>query len=155
MKMRILFFLCTLFVLQGFTQKATAQSLQVTGKVMSKSNEPLPGATVTVKGSTVSKLTDAQGFFSINVPDRNAVLVVTYLGYDSQELPVKNSSSVVFNLSENIRGLDEVVVVGYGTQKKSVVTGAISSVKAKDLENVPNGRIEQALQGRVAGVTIM
>src|SRR5260221_7881501 len=155
MKMRIVFFLCTFFVLQGFIQKATAQNIPVTGKVMTRTNEPLAGATVTVKGSSVATVTDAQGNFSINVPGRNAVLVVTYLGYSTQELTVKNSNSLVFNLSENVRGMDEVIVVGYGTQRKVNVTGSISSVRAKDLENVPNGRIEQALQGRVAGVTIM
>src|SRR5260221_14693608 len=142
MKMRIVFILCTFFVLQGFIQKATAQNLQVTGKVVTGLNEPLAGASVTVKGSSVATVTDAQGNFSINVPGRNAVLVVTYLGYSTQELTVGNSNSLVFNLSETVRGLDEVVVVGYGTQRKMNVTGSISSVKAKDLENVHNGRID-------------
>src|SRR5260221_13136775 len=86
MKMRIVFFLCTFFVLQGFIQKATAQNIPVTGKVMTRTNEPLAGATVTVKGSSVATVTDAQGNFSINVPGRNAVLVLTYLGYSTQEL---------------------------------------------------------------------
>src|SRR5258706_11354972 len=116
MKMRIVLLLCTFFVLNGLFQKANAQNFQVTGRVISRLNEPLAGATVTVKGSTVSTITDVQGNFSINVPNGNAILVVTYLGYDPQELAAKNAGPLLFTLSENARNLDELVVIGHGTQ---------------------------------------
>jgi TonB-linked SusC/RagA family outer membrane protein len=152
MKMKFLLLLCAFFAWHGISSRAIAQESQVTGKVISKStNEPLPGATVSVKGTTKSTATDADGNFTLTA-DRNAVLRVTYAGYVSEELPV-NSSGVFFALTASTN-MDEVVVVGYGSQKKSVVTGAISSVKARDLEKVPSNRIEQALQGRVSGVII-
>jgi TonB-dependent starch-binding outer membrane protein SusC len=140
-----------------FSSQLLAQDITVTGKVTNKTNgEVLPGATVTVKGSQAATLTDANGLFKLNVPKSGAVLVVTYSGMLEQEIPVVGGSTVYnVQLDSRVGSLNEVIVVGYGTQRKSNVTGSIASVKAKDLENVPNGRIEQALQGRVSGVTIM
>ncbi len=132
-----------------------AQNLSVSGKVISKTtNEPLSGATVSVKGSSVATTTDASGNYQISVPKKGSILIVSFIGMEAQEKVINQGGIQNFTVSESNNSLNEVVVVGYGTQKKSVVTGAISSVKAKDLENIPNGRIEQSLQGRVAGVTI-
>ena len=157
MKSKILLYVSVLFVLQAFFSPALAQTIQVSGKITSKSTgEALTGATVSVKGTSIATITDAEGNFQINVPNRNSTLVVSYVGMASQEIPVPANGAINVQLEQSARGnLDEVVVVGYGTQRKANVTGSISSVKAKELENVPNGRIEQALQGRVSGVTIM
>ena len=134
-----------------------AQNVTVTGKVTNRANgEVLPGATVSVKGGQASTQTDANGMFSLGVPGSGAVLLITYSGMLEQEIPVIPGGSVYnVQLDSRTGSLNEVVVIGYGTQRKANVTGAIASVKAKDLENVPNGRIEQALQGRVSGVTVM
>ncbi|HEU4632988.1 MAG TPA: TonB-dependent receptor, partial [Flavisolibacter sp.] len=142
---------------QAFFSPALAQDIQVSGKVTSRATgEALVGATVGLKGGSAVTTTDADGNFRLSVPDRNATLVISYVGMTSQEIPVPANGSVTVQLETGARSnLDEVVVVGYGTQRKANLTGAISSVKAKDLENIPNGRIEQALQGRVSGVTIM
>lgn len=139
------------------SSRSIAQNIPVTGKVTNRSSgEGLPGATVSVKGSVTATQTDINGNFQINVPSLGSVLVVSYTGYVSQELPVRPGETVYnVSLEPQSNSLNEVVVVGYGTQRKANVTGSIATVKAKDLENVPNGRIEQALQGRVSGVTIM
>lgn len=156
MKFKIALLLSCISILL-FSLQLNAQNFVVTGRVTNKSNgEALPGATVSLKDGHVATQTDANGMFKLTVPSAGSVLVVTYSGMFDQEIPVI-SGTTVYNvqLDERASSLNEVVVVGYGTQRKANVTGAISSVKAKDLENVPNGRIEQALQGRVSGVTIM
>jgi TonB-linked SusC/RagA family outer membrane protein len=141
------------FIVLGLSQ-VFAQNLQITGHVTSTTtNQPLLGATVLVKGSSTATTTDENGNFKISAP-KKSILVISFTGMTPQERIINAAGNFNFNLSSTNTALEEVVVVGYGTQKKSVVTGAISSVKAKDLENVPNGRIEQSLQGRVAGVTI-
>lgn len=153
--MKILRIVLVVLVFQALFLPVLAQDIVVTGKVNAKTGEPLTGATVSIKGTSVATTTDAGGKFSINVPNRKVRLVVSYVGMNNQELSIPESGDVVVQMEDVATlGLDEVVVVGYGTQKKKVVTGAISTVKAKDLENVPSNRIEQALQGRVSGVTI-
>lgn len=154
--MKMLFSALIIFVIQAVLSPVTAQDVVIRGKVSSKTTgEPLSGATVTVKGTTVTTATDADGNFSINSPRPNAILVISYVGMTFQELAAPQSGILNVQLEERAGSvIEEVVVVGYGTQRKSVVTGAISSVKSKDLENVPSNRIEQSLQGRVAGVTI-
>ncbi len=133
---------------------AGAQTLEINGKITdSKSNLPLPGVNVIVKNLKTGTTTDFDGNYSIKV-NQNDVLVFSSLSYTKQEIKIEKAQQLNVQLSEESNSLEEVVVIGYGTQKKSVVTGAISSVKAKDLEKIPAGRIEQALQGRVSGVTI-
>lgn len=131
-----------------------AQNKTITGKVTNESNEGIPQASIIVKGTTLGIFSDQNGNFSISVPETAKSLVISSAGYVEKEVPIVGNT-VNVSLAASVSNLEEVVVVGYGTQKKVNVTGAISSVKAKDLENVPNGRIEQALQGRVAGVTIL
>lgn len=146
------FFLLFIILISNIT---FAQTKTITGKVTDESGEPLPGASVAIKGTNLGTPTDADGAFTLSVPDNNAVvLVVSSAGYTTKEVAV-TGNTVTVSLVKSLSNLEEVVVVGYGTQKKVNVTGAISSVKASDLENVPNGRIEQALQGRTSGVTIM
>src|SRR5690606_14498315 len=131
-----------------------AQNKTLTGRVTGENGELIANATVVAQNSQSGTSTGTNGEFSITVPADVSVLVVSSVGYAVKEVPVIGSFIEVV-LKRNEANLEEVVVVGYGTQKKSNITGAISSVKASDLENVPSGRIEQALQGRVSGVTIM
>ncbi|MBC5775172.1 TonB-dependent receptor [Pontibacter sp. KCTC 32443] len=133
-------------------EKRYAQT--VTGKVTSESGEPLIGASVTLKGTSTGDVTDINGNFSLNVPDAGGTLVVSYIGFITQEVPIDGRSTINITLQTDAKSLEEVVVIGYGVQKKSVVTGAISSVKSKDLENQQITRLEQALQGRTSGVVV-
>ena len=133
---------------------AWAQTNEVTGTVMDETGMPLPGANIIVQGTSTGTQTDFDGVFSIEAAPGD-VLLVSYIGYVTEEIPVGQETDFQVTLTPDAAALEEVVVVGYGTQKKSVNTGAISSVKAEELEAIPNsGRIEQALQGRVSGVTI-
>lgn len=132
-----------------------AQNKTITGKVVDENNAGVVGASVMVQNSTIGTVTDENGDFTLSVPANAPALVVSIVGFATQVVPITGNTISVSLTRSAGSNLDEVVVVGYGTQRKSNVTGAISSVKAKDLENVPNGRIEQALQGRVSGVTIM
>ncbi len=133
---------------------AHSQNLQITGKVTAMSTgEVLNGATVAVKGGTPSTLTDSKGFYSLTVP-AGSQIVVSYAGAISREELIKTPGNYNFELQLQAGDLDEIVVVGYGTQKRRDLTGAISSVKASDLENMPVFRVEQSLQGRIAGVQV-
>ena len=127
---------------------------KITGVVKDKQGEAIIGANVVVKGTTIGNMTDMDGKFSLEVPD-NATLLISYIGYSPKEIVVKGQSSFQIKLAEDTKALDEVVVVGYGIQKKSVVTGAISSVKAEDMMNSANTRPEQALQGKTSGVQVL
>ena len=130
-----------------------AKDTLIHGKVINANREPLTGVTVKVVGSNQGTVTNAEGVFSLEVP-LNSTLEFSYIGFAAKELPVGDHLPETITLSPNARGLDEVVVVGYGTRKKSVVTGAISGVKAADFANQQTDRIEQVMQGRVSGVTI-
>ncbi|WP_028295242.1 SusC/RagA family TonB-linked outer membrane protein [Olivibacter sitiensis] len=132
-----------------------AQALQVRGKVTAASDgSPLPGVTVTIQGTTTATSTDVNGNYTISVPNAEAILVFSQIGMALQTAKVIVDGPLNISLLEGTNLLDELVVVGYGVQKKSVVTGAISSVKASDLETMPVTRVEQSLQGRASGLTI-
>ncbi|GAA4381214.1 TonB-dependent receptor [Hymenobacter koreensis] len=131
-----------------------AQTTQtVSGRVTGPDNSGLPGVTVVVKGTTQGTNTAVDGSFSINVP-AGATLTFSSVGYTAQEVVVGSQTTLNIRLSEDTKALEEVVVVGYGTQRKSQVTGAISSVDEQALRDVPVANIGQALQGRAAGVNI-
>ena len=149
--MRIKNYFLVLFLLA--VSSLSAQVNSITGTVLDANGMALPGANVLVKGTSQGTQTDFDGKFNIEAgPDD--ILVISYVGFQTRELPVGEQTDLKITLNEDSAALDEVVVVGYGTQKKSVVTGAISSVKASELENLPNNRIEQSLQGRTSGITI-
>jgi len=131
-----------------------AQNKTITGRILDE-NGPVAGVTVSVKNSSTGTTTNQNGDFTLSVPASAQTLVISSIGYATQEVGITGGPIAVTLAKSAGAALDEVIVVGYGTQRKANVTGSISSVKAKDLENVPNGRIEQALQGRVSGVTIM
>ena len=134
----------------GFT--AVAQTGKVRGVVKDASGEPLIGATVMIKGTSIGVSTDADGAFSINTEPGNT-LVVSYVGYTTRELKAENGMNVILNSSSE--ALDELVVVGYGTQKKVNLTGAVATVDvAKQLEGRPQQDLAKALQGAVPGLTI-
>ena len=127
----------------------------VTGTVIdADENTPLVGVSVVVKSTQRGALTSAEGKFSLQVPDENAVLVFSYLGYAVQEVTVGSQSSFNVALTPSQTYLDEVVVIGYGTAKKSDLTGAVSTISTKAYENQPLTRMEDAIQGRAAGVTV-
>ncbi|MCH7397813.1 TonB-dependent receptor [Belliella sp. DSM 107340] len=114
----------------------------------------LPGVNVVIKGTTTGTVTDIDGAYSITVPDNNAILVFSSIGYVTQEMRVDSSSTINIELSQDLQQLGEVVVVGYGSQKKSDLTGAITSVGSRELEERPIANISQALQGNAAGVHV-
>ena len=145
----------TLLLSLIFIGAVYAQERTVSGSITDKSNAPLPGVNIVIKGTTTGTVTDLNGKFSVKVPDNNAVLVITYVGYDKQEIQVGTQTSIGVQLKENVQQLNEVVVVGYGVQKKSDLTGAVASVSGDKLKEMPVAGVDQALQGRAAGVNII
>lgn len=126
----------------------------VKGVVSDEKGTGLPGATVSVKGTQVGTTTDANGQFSLNVPANAKTLVISYIGMTTQEVAIGNRQTinVQLKLADNV--LNDVVVIGYGTQRRQDLNGAVSSVKAEDIANVPQTSVDQLLQGRAAGLTI-
>ncbi|NBA74607.1 SusC/RagA family TonB-linked outer membrane protein [Emticicia sp. ODNR4P] len=145
--------LCCLFLI---TWTAQAQERKVTGKVLSAADgQGLPGASVMVKGTKVGVATGAGGEFTIAVKGANDVLLVTSVGFQNQEVRVGSQSNITVRLSEDVANLTEVVVTGYGTQSKRDITGAVTTVNAKDLQSVPATTFAQQLQGRASGLSIV
>jgi len=147
-------------LLAGVCSSAVAQNpavpssdKRIGGTVSYSKGELLPRVSVTVKGSSTGTTTDLAGKYAITVPN-NGILVFTSISYVTREVAIRNQTIINVQLSDSTTSLNDVVVIGYGTQKKSVITGAISSVKATDIENQQITRLEQALQGRTSGVTI-
>jgi TonB-dependent SusC/RagA subfamily outer membrane receptor len=132
----------------------SAQPRTVTGKVTdSRDNQPLQGVSVQVKGTTTGTITNDQGMFTISVPSRDSRLIFTYSGLGSQEISVADKPSVDVQLSPTT-SMQEVMVVGYGTTRKSDLTGAVGSVKSSQLQERPAASLNQGLAGRIAGVQV-
>ncbi len=125
----------------------------VTGTVFDETGAPLPGAAILIKGTSSGTITDLEGRFSVDV-DTNAILVISYLGYSSKEVPVNGQSTITIQMEPESSDLNEIVVVGYGTQKRSDVTGAIGSVKSENFNRGVISNPVDLLQGKVAGVNI-
>ncbi|MDR3339944.1 MAG: TonB-dependent receptor [Candidatus Symbiothrix sp.] len=150
---KIASFVC-LAVFACLTTYASAAT-PVTGKVTDVSGDPLVGVNVTVKGEpTLGGMTDIEGLYTISVPDRNATLVFSYLGFITQEINVNNQSVINLTMSEAALSINEVVIVGYGTQKKANLTGAVSQVNSKIFESRPVSSTITAMQGTLSGVYI-
>lgn len=131
------------------------QTVTIKGKVTGvSSGEPVPGATVLVKGTTNGTSTDENGNFKLEIPNANGIIIVSSVGYLSEEIEVAGRTNLEIKLVEDIQKLEEVVVVGYGTQKKSDITGSIATISEKSLRVIPAGNIASALQGMGAGVDI-
>lgn len=129
--------------------------IAVTGKVIdAESGEPLPGVSIVLKGTTRGVTTDSQGGYSINVVNPNSVLVFSYVGYESQEIPVGNRTNLTISLRSDSKSLNEVVVVGYGEVKKRDLTGSVAQIDDKEVRQTPITSPEQALQGRIAGLQL-
>lgn len=143
-------YLAFLLFFSLFSSSLFAQQ-KITGRVAA-GDTAMQGVTVSVKGTTISTQTDANGRFTINAAP-NATLVVSSVGYSTQELPVGNKSSLNVKLSSSAQQMSEVIVVGYGTQKKVTVTGAVATVKGSELEKSPNVNLSNSLAGRLPGVT--
>ena len=137
-------------------EKATSKAERtVSGTVTNEKGEPLPGVTVTEKGYTNTTITDEKGFFSIKVSGRNSILVFSSIGYESTQQPVAMASAVDIVLKATTQSLNDIVVVGYGSQKKKDLTGAVSSVNTNELKSLPVANIGEALQGRSSGVQVV
>src|SRR6478672_7373972 len=155
MKLKLISFLAV-FLISGIFQQVFSQSLQLQGKVTRKSTgEALPGASVIVRGGGGSARTDENGNFSITVPQKTATIVVTYSGMLAAEQKVSGSGSYDFALEEDVNTLTDVVVIGYGTQKLTKVSGAVATVKSADIEKLKPVRAEEALQGLASGVNVI
>jgi TonB-linked SusC/RagA family outer membrane protein len=135
---------------------AFAQQKKVTGKVTSSpDDQPVAGATITAKKSRTVTVTGVDGFFSFTIPSDETTLSISSIGFESQDVPINAAGNTLVSLKTRGLDLNEVVVIGYGTQKRKDVTGAISSVTAATIEKVPVTTVDQALQGRAAGVQII
>jgi TonB-dependent starch-binding outer membrane protein SusC len=136
-------------------EDALNQHGKVSGSITdATTGEPLIGVNVSIEGTTKGVISDINGNYTIEVPEENATLVFSYIGYAAVKIPVGGKITINVTLSPDIKNLEEVVVVGYGQQRKSDLTGSISSVKAKDLTLLPTQRVDQSLQGHAAGVTV-
>lgn len=127
---------------------------KVTGTVVSSSNEPLPGASIQIKGTTRGTVTDLDGYFELTGLENGDVLSISFVGFIEEEITYEGQESIDVMLIEDIAELDGVVVIGYGVQKKSDLTGSITSVSSEDLDDAAVVGVDQALQGRAAGVQI-
>ncbi|RBL88306.1 SusC/RagA family TonB-linked outer membrane protein [Chitinophaga flava] len=134
---------------------AFSQGKKITGKVFdARDNTPLPGVSVQVKGTSVGTQSGADGSFTLNVPGNNSTLIFSFIGYTPTEKLVGNATTVNAALATDVKSLQDVVVIGYGTQKRSDVTGSVTSVRAAALQERPAASINQALSGRMPGVQV-
>ncbi|MEX0883867.1 MAG: SusC/RagA family TonB-linked outer membrane protein, partial [Cyclobacteriaceae bacterium] len=139
----------------GFVSVVLGQQQTVTGTITDSSNgETLPGVNILIKGSNIGTVSDLDGTYRLNVPSEEAVLVFSFVGFLTEEIPVRNQQVINVNLNPDQSDLEEVVVVGYGTRKKTSVTSAISKLENVKLDQIPEGRLENALAGRMAGVSV-
>ncbi|WP_407428828.1 SusC/RagA family TonB-linked outer membrane protein, partial [Arcticibacter sp.] len=150
----LLLFIALLGAVKTSAQGPVGSTSTITGKVLDEEGNPLPGVTVKASGSTGGTSTDLNGDFRINLAGRNAVLTFTFIGYTSQTLEASPGMTIRMK-PDSGRQLEEVVVVGYGTRKKSDVTGAVSSVSEKALRDIPAGNVATALQGTAPGISIL
>lgn len=131
------------------------QGITITGKVTSKENESgLPGVNVLVKGTSQGTVTDIEGNFKLDVPDETTVLVFSSVGFTTQEVTIGARTVINVVMAPDLKALEEIVVIGYGTQKKSDLTGSVSSVSSDEITKLPTVNVASALQGRAAGVTV-
>lgn len=131
-----------------------SQEKTITGKITDSNGLALPGVNISLKGTTIGTVSNIDGEYSIGASSEN-LIVFSFIGHTTQEILVGNQSTINVIMMEDALSVDEVVVVGYGVKKKSLVTGSISSIKSDDIQNVPVSRADQAIQGKTAGVSIL
>ncbi|WP_320111218.1 TonB-dependent receptor [Draconibacterium orientale] len=158
MRTKLLKFKIPLFflvLLLGFNLSVQAQNaIDIRGVVSDASGDPLPGVNIVIKGTLQGTLTDPDGNYKITVPGNDAVLVFSFIGYNSQEITVGNQSAINVSLKEDLKQLDEVVVIGYGSVARKDVTTAVSTVSTKEIDERPIVSAAQAIQGKAAGVNV-
>ncbi|WP_299223572.1 carboxypeptidase-like regulatory domain-containing protein, partial [uncultured Aquimarina sp.] len=128
--------------------------IDISGTVTSENGVPIPGANVMVKNTTNGATTDFDGLYTISVPDENSILIFSYVGFTDQEIKVGGEKNINVTLTASVESLEQIVVVGYGSRRKSDVTGSVSSVNSEELNAFPVLNAAQALQGRAAGVVV-
>ena len=143
--------LCLLLL--AFTAAVSAQTT-VSGTIIDTDGFPLPGATVQAKGTSSGTVADLDGNYSLNVPADVVELVISYTGYETQTLVIGDRSILDITMSEGV-ALDEIVVTGYVVTNKRQTTGAVSTISTEELTSIPSGNVEQQLQGRAPGVTVI
>jgi TonB-dependent starch-binding outer membrane protein SusC len=143
--------LMVLFITVGMSMLYSQQIINGT-VISAEDKQPLPGVNVIVKGTSTGVITDLNGIYSIEIKDETAALVFSFVGMQTMEVPINGQTEINVSLETELTGLDEVVVVGYGTTIKSELTGSISSLSGEDLQKVPNNTFEAALQGKTSGV---
>ncbi|SHM75654.1 TonB-linked outer membrane protein, SusC/RagA family [Cyclobacterium lianum] len=144
-----------LLMLSIWSTGAQAQQISVAGNVTDPSGESVPGVNILEKNTSNGTVTDMDGNYELTVSSRDAVLVFSFIGFETQEVSVNGRSEINVVFSEDSQNLEEVVVVGYGTQREKDLTSAITTIKSDDIIKTPNSQAMQALQGRVAGVQIV
>jgi len=142
------------FFLFALSMTVYAQKTLI-GKVVEESGQALPGVSIVVRGTTIGTITNADGTFTLLTPEDAEFLVFSFVGFRTQEVPIGGKTEFSITMEEESIGLDEVIAIGYGTIKKSDLTGSVTSVKTEDLENVKMQSIDQALAGRAAGVQVI
>ena len=130
------------------------QDIKITGKITGANGEPLSGVSVSLKGSTVGTTSDNNGNYTLTVPEKGT-LVISYIGYQSQEIPVNSQSVINIKLAPSTKSMDEVVVIGYGSASKRDLTGSIVKVDGKQVADKPNSNPISSLQGQVAGLSVV
>jgi TonB-linked SusC/RagA family outer membrane protein len=136
--------------------EAESQQISVSGTIKDAStSEAMPGVNIQVKGTTFGTITDAEGKYSLSLTDRNVTLVFSFIGYVTQEIPLSGRASLDVFLVSEMKGLDEVIVIGYGTQKKVNVIGSITQINSKDMPAAPIARVSNMLAGRLPGAIFM
>jgi TonB-dependent starch-binding outer membrane protein SusC len=130
------------------------QEFAIAGKVVDDANQPLPGVNILLKGTNLGTTSDADGAYKLNLPDGGGVLVFSFIGYVTQEVSVDNRTTLNLTLKQDVVSLSEVVVTGYGTQSKRDITGSVATIDNKQLLSTPATNLGQAMQGKVAGVTV-
>lgn len=131
-----------------------SQQSTISGTIFDDTGQPLPGASIVLKGTTLGTTSDFDGNFELSLNDNSTVLVISYIGFKTQEVDVAGQTSVQITMVTDAASLDEIVVVGYSSQKKATLTGSISTMKGEDIAQVPAGNITQSLAGRMAGVSM-
>lgn len=149
----LLFIMLISFILPG-NYTYGQQQVKISGTVFDEAGVTLPGVNVVVKGTTIGIVTDLDGKYTLNVPDKNAVLVASFIGYVPVEMPIAGKATVDMTLTPETLSLQEVIVVGYGIQKKVNVIGSISTVSAEEIRSVPSNNVSSALSGLLPGLAV-
>ncbi len=149
-------FLLAMFFSVAVSTLLYAQEKTLTGKVTDlDTGEDLPGVNILVKGTTQGTVTDVEGNYRLSVPSDATTLIFSSIGYISEEVAIGNQTTINLTMTADIQALSEIVVTGYSTEERKDITGAVSTVQAEQLQAVPSGNVEQQLQGRVSGVTVI